>query len=106
MSCDVMMQIEQLLALNTLLLQQADTGEWDAFVEEVEAYSQRMRTLCEIDLIQLTEQHKTQVAVQLAHLLDNDALLMRAVQGRLATIRTELSTMRKSSASAKAYTAV
>lgn len=98
--------LEQMLISNATLLQQADNGEWDAFLDESEAYAIGMRTLCEVDLSQLAKHTKAQVTAQLAHLLDQDALLTRAIQARLSTISSELSTLRKSSSSAKAYTAV
>ncbi|EQA6239683.1 TPA: flagellar protein FliT [Enterobacter ludwigii] len=102
----VLSLIEQMLVSNATLLRQAEDGEWDAFVEESAAYSIGMRTLCEIDLTQLAQHNKQQVVGQLGQLLDVDARLSRAIQDRLSTLGTELSAMRKSSASAKAYTAV
>lgn len=102
MDNSIMELIEQMLISNATLLRQADNGEWDAFLDESEAYAMGMRTLCEVDLSQLAQHTKA----QLAHLLDQDALLTRAIQTRLSTISSELSTLRKSSSSAKAYTAV
>lgn len=98
--------IGQLMASNATLQQQAEAGEWDAFLDETAAYTLGMRTLCDIDLTQLAQHNKPQVTAQLTQLLENDAQLTRAIQGRLTEIGTELSVMRKSSASAKAYSAV
>lgn len=98
--------IEELLLSNTKLLQQADAGAWGAFLDESEAYSVGMRTLCDVDLTQLAQHNKLQVSAQLAALLENDAILTRVIQGRMAAIRTELSAMRKSNTMKKAYTAV
>ncbi|HGU9816791.1 TPA: flagellar protein FliT [Enterobacter chuandaensis] len=106
MDNDVLMLIEQLLVSNAQLRQQAEEGEWDAFLDESVAYSMGMRTLCEIDLPQLAQRNKSQVSARLAHLLENDALLTRAIQGRLASISSELSAMRKTSSVAKSYSAV
>lgn len=106
MDNDVLMLIEQLLVSNAQLRQQAEKGEWDAFLDESVAYSMGMRTLCEIDLPQLAQRNKSQVSARLAHLLENDALITNAIQARLSEISRELSTLRKSSSSAKAYTAV
>ncbi|WP_148242053.1 flagellar protein FliT [Enterobacter asburiae] len=106
MDNDVMMLIEELLASNAKLRQQAEDGEWDAFLDESVAYSMGMRTLCEIDLPQLAQRNKKQVSARLAKLLEHDALLTGEIQNRLNAISTELSSLRKSSASAKAYTAV
>ena len=98
--------IGHLMASNATLQRQAEAGEWDAFLDETAAYTLGMRTLCDIDLTQLAQHNRPQVAARLAQLLENDAQLTRAMQGRLTEIGTELSAMRKSSASAKAYTAV
>lgn len=106
MDNEVMALIEELLISNAKLRQQADDGEWDVFLDESVAYTMGMRTLCDIDLTQLAQHNKTQVSDQLAQLLKHDAILTRAIQGRLATISTELSAMRKTSSVAKAYTAV
>ncbi|HHA1723963.1 TPA: flagellar protein FliT [Enterobacter cloacae] len=106
MDKDVMALIEELLISNATLRQQAEAGEWDVFLDESVAYTMGMRTLCDIDLTQLAQHNKVQVRTQLATLLENDALLTQAIQGRLTTISTELSAMRKSSTMAKAYTAV
>jgi len=106
MDNEVMALIEELLISNAKLRQQADDGEWDVFLDESVAYTMGMRTLCDIDLTQLTQHNKTQVSAQLAKLLEHDAILTRAIQGRLTTISTELSAMRKTSSVAKAYTAV
>lgn len=102
----VMALIEQMLLSNAKLLQHAQAGEWDVFLDESVAYSMGMKTLCDVDLTQLAQHNKTQVTEQLAHLLANDARLTRAIQQRLTAISTELSAMRKSNASAKAYTEV
>lgn len=106
MDKDVIALIEELLISNATLRQQAEAGEWDLFLDESAAYTMGMRTLCDIDLTQLAQHNKAPVSAQLATLLENDALLTQAIQGRLTTISTELSTMRKSSTMAKAYTAV
>ena len=106
MDNDVIAPIEELLLSNTKLQKQADAGEWDVFLDESVAYSMGMRTLCDIDLTQLAQHNKPQVRTQLAALLENDAILTRVIQGRMATIRTELSAMRKSNTMQKAYTAV
>jgi hypothetical protein len=106
MDNEVMALIEELLISNAKLRQQADDGEWDVFLDESVAYTMGMRTLCDIDLTQLAQHNKTQVSDQLAQLLKYDAILTRAIQGRLTTISTELSAMRKTSSVAKAYTAV
>lgn len=106
MDNEVMALIEELLISNAKLRQQADDGEWDVFLDESVAYTMGMRTLCDIDLTQLAQHNKTQVSAQLAKLLKHDAILTRAIQGRLTTISTELSAMRKTSSVAKAYTAV
>ena len=106
MDKDVIALIEELLISNTKLRQQAEAGEWDLFLDESVTYTMGMRTLCEIDLTQLAQHNKAQVRTQLATLLENDALLTQAIQGRLTTISTELSAMRKSSTMNKAYTAV
>ncbi|EKK5416452.1 flagellar protein FliT [Enterobacter ludwigii] len=106
MDNSIMELLEQMLISNATLLQQADNGEWTAFIDESEAYAMGMRTLCEVDLTQLGQETKAQVSALLAQLLDQDALLTRAIQARLSTISSELSTLRKSNASAKAYTAV
>ncbi|MFG6062514.1 flagellar protein FliT [Enterobacter ludwigii] len=106
MDNEVMALIEELLISNAKLRQQADDGEWDVFLDESVAYTMGMRTLCDIDLTQLAQHNKTQVSAQLAKLLEHDAILTRAIQGRLTTISTELSAMRKTSSVAKAYTAV
>lgn len=106
MDNEVMALIEELLISNAKLRQQADDGEWDVFLDESVAYTMGMRTLCDIDLTQLAQHNKTQVSDQLAQLLEHDAILTRAIQGRLTTISTELSAMRKTSSVAKAYTAV
>ncbi|MDY0419680.1 flagellar protein FliT [Enterobacter sp. 170198] len=106
MDNEVMALIEELLISNAKLRQQADDGEWDVFLDESVAYTMGMRTLCDIDLTQLAQHNKTQVSDQLAQLLKHDAILTRAIQGRLTTISTELSAMRKTSSVAKAYTAV
>ncbi|WP_297121573.1 flagellar protein FliT [uncultured Enterobacter sp.] len=98
--------IGQLMASNATLQQQAEAGEWDAFLDETAAYAMGMRTLCDIDLTQLAQHIKPRVTAQLAQLLENDVQLTRAMQCRLTEIGTELSAMRKSCASAKAYTAV
>ncbi|WP_411696544.1 flagellar protein FliT [Enterobacter pasteurii] len=98
--------IEQLLISNAKLLQLADDGEWDAFFDESVAYSMGMRTLCEIDLTQLAQHNKAQVSARLSTMLANDALLTRSIQGRLASISSELSAMRKTSSVAKAYSAI
>lgn len=106
MDNDIITLIEELLISNAKLRQQADDGEWDVFLDESVAYTMGMRTLCDIDLTQLAQHNKTQVSAQLAQLLKHDAILTRTIQGRLTTISTELSTMRKSSSAAKAYTVV
>ncbi|ELE9704415.1 flagellar protein FliT [Enterobacter cloacae] len=106
MDKDVIALIEELLISSAKLRQQAGDGEWDVFLDESVAYTMGMRTLCEIDLTQLAQHNKAQVRTQLATLLENDALLTQAIQGRLTTISTELSAMRKTSTVAKAYTAV
>lgn len=106
MDNDVMMLIEELLASNTKLRQQAEAGEWDVFLDESVAYSMGMRTLCEIDFRLLAQRNKKSIGTRLATLLENDALLTGDIQHRLDTIATELSSLRKSSTSAKAYTAV
>lgn len=106
MDNEVMALIEELLISNAKLRQQADDGEWDVFLDESVAYTMGMRTLCDIDLTQLAQHNKTQVSAQLAKLLEHDAILTRAIQGRLTTISTELSAMRKTNSVAKAYTAV
>jgi hypothetical protein len=106
MDKNVMALIEELLISNAKLRQQAGDGEWDVFLDESVAYTMGMRTLCEIDLIQMAQHNKAAVSGQLAQLLENDALLTQAIQGRLTTISTELSAMRKTSSVAKAYTAV
>lgn len=106
MDNDVIELIEQLLVSNKKLRQQADDGEWDVFLDESVAYTMGMRTLCEIDLTQLAQHNKPQVSARLATLLEHDALLTRAIQGRLTAISTELSGMRKSRTMAKAYTSV
>ena len=106
MDNEVMALIEELLISNAKLRQQADDGEWDVFLDESVAYTMGMRTLCDIDLTQLAQHNKTQVSDQLAQLLKHDAILTRAIQGRLTTISTELSAMRKTNSVAKAYTAV
>ncbi|KJQ41553.1 flagellar protein FliT [Enterobacter bugandensis] len=106
MDNDVMALIDELLISNAKLRQQADAGEWDVFLDESVAYTMGMRTLCDIDLTQLAQHNKTSVSARLATLLENDALLTRAIQGRLSTISTELSAMRKTSSVAKSYTAV
>jgi len=98
--------IENLLVSNATLRQLADAGEWDAFFDESAAYSMGMRTLCDIDLTQLAQHNKAQVSARLSTMLENDALLTRAIQGRLATISSELFAMRKTSSVAKAYSAV
>ncbi|EKS6886818.1 flagellar protein FliT [Enterobacter bugandensis] len=106
MDNDVMALIDELLISNAKLRQQANAGEWDVFLDESVAYTMGMRTLCDIDLTQLAQHNKTSVSARLATLLENDALLTRAIQGRLSTISTELSAMRKTSSVAKSYTAV
>ncbi|EMW6579133.1 MULTISPECIES: flagellar protein FliT [Enterobacter] len=106
MDNDVMALIDELLISNAKLRQQANAGEWDVFLDESVAYTMGMRTLCDIDLSQLAQHNKTSVSARLATLLENDALLTRAIQGRLSTISTELSAMRKTSSVAKSYTAV
>ncbi|ELE9011539.1 flagellar protein FliT [Enterobacter cloacae] len=98
--------IENLLVSNATLRQLADAGEWDAFFDESVAYTMGMRTLCDIDLTQLAQHNKAQVSARLSTMLENDALLTRAIQGRLASISSELSAMRKTSSVAKAYSAV
>lgn len=106
MDKDVIALIEELLISNTKLRQQAGDGEWDVFLDESVAYTMGMRTLCDIDLTQLAQHNKAPVSAQLATLLENDALLTQAIQGRLIPISTELSAMRKSRTMNKAYTAV
>jgi len=106
MDNEVMALIEELLISNAKLRQQADDGEWDVFLDESVAYTMGMRTLCDIDLTQLAQHNKTLVSDRLAQLLKHDAILTRAIQGRLTTISTELSAMRKTNSVAKAYTAV
>jgi hypothetical protein len=106
MDNEVMALIEELLISNAKLRQQADDGEWDVFLDESVAYTMGMRTLCDIDLTQLARHNKKQVSAQLAKLLEHDAILTRAIQGRLTTISSELSAMRKTNSVAKAYTAV
>lgn len=106
MDNDVMALIDELLISNAKLRQQADAGEWDVFLDESVAYAMGMRTLCDIDLTQLAQHTRPSVSARLATLLENDALLTRAIKGRLATISTELSAMRKTSSVAKSYTAV
>lgn len=106
MDNNVMALIDELLISNAKLRQQAEAGKWDVFLDESVAYTMGMRTLCDIDLTQLAQHNKTQVSDQLALLLEHDAILTRAIQGRLTTISTELSAMRKTSKMAKAYTAV
>lgn len=106
MDNDVMALIDELLISNAKLRQQANAGEWDVFLDESVAYTMGMRTLCDIDLTQLAQHNKTSVSARLATLLENDVLLTRAIQGRLSTISTELSAMRKTSSVAKSYTAV
>ncbi|HDR2819721.1 TPA: flagellar protein FliT [Enterobacter bugandensis] len=106
MDNDVMALIDELLISNAKLRQQANAGEWDVFLDESVAYTMGMRTLCDIDLTQLAQHTKTSVSARLATLLENDALLTRAIQGRLSTISTELSAMRKTNSVAKSYTAV
>ena len=106
MDKDVIALIEELLISNATLRQQAKAGEWDVFLDESVAYTMGMRTLCDIDLTQLAQHNKAPVSAQLATLLEHDALLTQAIQGRLTTISTELSAMRKSSTMNKAYTAV
>ncbi|MEH0884614.1 flagellar protein FliT [Enterobacter sp. UNJFSC 003] len=106
MDKNVMALIEELFISNAKLRQQAGAGEWDVFLDESVAYTMGMRTLCDIDLTQLARHNKTLVSDQLAQLLKHDAILTRAIQGRLTTISTELSAMRKTSSVAKAYTAV
>ncbi|MDR1750086.1 MAG: flagellar protein FliT [Enterobacter cloacae] len=98
--------IENLLVSNATLRQLAEAGEWDVFLDESVAYTMGMRTLCDIDLTQLAQHNKAPVSAQLATLLENDTLLTQAIQGRLTTISTELSAMRKTSSVAKAYSAV
>lgn len=106
MDKDVIALIEELLISNAKLRQQAGDGEWDVFLDESVAYTMGMRTLCDIDLTQLAQHNKASVSARLATLLENDALLTQAIQGRLTTISTELSAMRKTSSVAKAYTTV
>lgn len=106
MDNDVMALIDELLISNAKLRQQANAGEWDVFLDESVAYTMGMRTLCDIDLTQLAQHTKTSVSARLATLLENDALLTRAIQRRLSTISTELFAMRKTSSVAKSYTAV
>lgn len=106
MDKDVMALMDELLISNAKLRQQAAAGEWDVFLEESVAYSMGMRTLCDIDLTQLAQQHKKSVSARLTTLLENDALLTLAIQERLSAISTELSAMRKTSSAAKAYTTV
>ncbi|WP_346806031.1 flagellar protein FliT [Enterobacter chuandaensis] len=106
MDKDVIALIEELLISNAKLRQQAGNGEWDVFLDESVAYTMGMRTLCDIDLTQLAQHNKASVSARLATLLQNDALLTQAIQGRLTTISTELSAMRKTSSVAKAYTTV
>ncbi|MEO3992643.1 flagellar protein FliT [Pseudocitrobacter cyperus] len=106
MDNDIMLLIEQMQVSNAKLLRLADAGEWEAFFDESMAYSIGMRTLSEVDLTQLARYTRTEVTAQLTHLLERDAHLTRAIQARMAVISSELSTMRKSRASAKAYTAV
>ena len=38
MDNNILELLEQMLISNTTLLQQADNGEWDAFLDESEAY--------------------------------------------------------------------
>lgn len=106
MDKDVMALIEELLISNATLRQQSEAGEWDLFLDESVVYTMGMRTLCDIDLTQLAQHNKVPVSARLAALLENDALLTQAIQGRLTAISTELSAMRKSSTMAKAYSAV
>lgn len=106
MDNDVMALIDELLISNAKLRQQAEAGEWEAFLDESVAYTMGMRTLCDIDLTQLAQHNKPQVSARLSTMLENDALLTRAIQERLATISSELSAMRKTSRVAKAYSAV
>ncbi|MGN7789066.1 flagellar protein FliT [Enterobacter sp. 22452] len=106
MDNNVIALIEELLLSNTKLQQLAEADEWDAFLDEAEAYSMGRRTLGEIDLTQLAQHNKPQVSAQLTTLLENDAILTGLIQRRMATIRSELSGMRKSNTMKKAYTAV
>lgn len=106
MDNEVMALIDELLISNAKLRQQAEAGEWDVFLDESVAYAMGMRTLCDIDLAQLAQHNKPQVSARLSTLLENDALLTRAIQGRLSAISSELSGMRKSRTMAKAYAAV
>ncbi|UKJ19845.1 flagellar protein FliT [Enterobacter mori] len=106
MDNDVIELIEQLLISNKKLRQQADDGEWNVFLDESVAYTMGMRTLCDIDLTQLAQHNKPQVSARLATLLEHDAFLTRAIQGRLTTLSSELSGMRKTRTMAKAYTSV
>jgi hypothetical protein len=106
MDCDVMVQIEQLQALNARLLQQAKDESWETFVEEAEDYSHRLKMLCEVDLSGLEETVRMWVMVELGSLLQKDEQLMGVIRGRMSMIRSDVSAMRKSSASAKAYLSV
>lgn len=106
MDKEIMMLINQLMLSSEQMQQYAEAGEWDDFLDESVAYSMGMKALCDIDFTLMSERHMLQATDRMAKLLEHDVQLTSTIKARLAAVRGELSSMRKSSASAKAYLSV
>ncbi|MFK3660826.1 flagellar protein FliT [Scandinavium sp. NPDC088450] len=102
----IIAQIDALIARNSVLLSYAEQQEWEAFTNEVEDYSRVLNEIGQVNFSLLEQAVKEAAVERLEILLGVDATLMQCIQARLHSLSTEMSSLRKSRASANAYTAV
>lgn len=106
MTHNVMKKLERQLERNNQLLALAENEEWETFIDELESYSRQFKTLSGEDFAHLEVSLKEVAVEQMAILLKQDRILIQSVQTRMGLLSSEMSLMRKSRQTSRAYVAV
>ena len=96
-------KLDELLAISERLLALAGEEAWEPFNDGVDSYVLAMQALAAFDFSDLVGAGRQETASKLEKLIANDAMIIERAKARLAVLRGEMASVRKSNASAQAY---
>ncbi|HEY3985273.1 flagellar protein FliT [Cedecea sp.] len=96
-------KLQQISELNRALLEFTHRGEWDAFIETMTEYVVQVEALTTLDTGALSSSEHEKLKQHLALLLENEALMVERMRGRLDILRKEMSSINKGKAASHAY---
>lgn len=78
---------------NLVLLEMAKQGEWQNFIELAADYVVTLQNILDGQADNLSAFEKEQLKAILQNLIDNETIIIRALQGRLDVLRRDMSTL-------------